>query len=136
MRKPSAVLPALVSQLRFSADFAISGGLATIALSDKPLIREHLDALADGAVGLAPCSTGGSSGEPIALLIPLERIPAMMWRPNGETTLVGNVDIGDREIVLWGSPIELGDEGRVKLLRDMLMRTKLLPAFAHVQAKR
>jgi phenylacetate-CoA ligase len=31
--------------------------------------------------------------------------------------------------VLWGSPIELGAQDRMRLLRDRLLRTKLLPAF-------
>jgi phenylacetate-CoA ligase len=39
------------------------------------------------------------------------------------------VDIGDPEIVVWGSPIELGTQDRVRFLRDKLMRTELLPAF-------
>jgi len=40
------------------------------------------------------------------------------------------VDIGDREAVLWGSPIELGAQDRLRRLRDALLRTTLLPAFA------
>jgi len=44
------------------------------------------------------------------------------------------VDIGDREIVVWGSPIELGSQDRVRLLRDMLFRTELLSAFEMSQA--
>lgn len=126
----------LFRELRFSADTVQSlADLRRLPFLTKPLIREHLDALkADGAVGLAPCSTGGSSGEPLRFLIPLERVShdvAAKWR----ATRWWNVDIGDREIVLWGSPIELGGQGRVKLLRDMLMRTKLLPAFAMSEAK-
>jgi phenylacetate-CoA ligase len=39
------------------------------------------------------------------------------------------VDIGDPEIVIWGSPIELGAQDRVRVVRDRLLRTRLLPAF-------
>jgi phenylacetate-CoA ligase len=39
------------------------------------------------------------------------------------------VDIGDVEIVLWGSPIEIGKQDRVKALRDRVFRSHLLPAF-------
>jgi phenylacetate-CoA ligase len=39
------------------------------------------------------------------------------------------VDIGDPEIVVWGSPIELGVQDRIRALRDRLMRSRLLAAF-------
>ena len=50
---------------------------------------------------------------------------AAKWR----ATRWWGVDIGDPEIVMWGSPIELGAQDRIRLLRDRLMRTRLLPAF-------
>jgi len=39
------------------------------------------------------------------------------------------VDIGDPEVVLWGSPIELGAQDWVRRIRDGLLRTTLLSAF-------
>jgi phenylacetate-CoA ligase len=39
------------------------------------------------------------------------------------------VDIGDPEIVLWGSPVELTRQDRYRAWRDRLFRTRLLPAF-------
>lgn len=126
----------LFSELNFSADSVQSlTDLQRLPFLTKPVIREHFEQLkAIGAQGLAPCSTGGSSGEPLRFLIPLERVShdvAAKWR----ATRWWNVDIGDREIVLWGSPIELGGQDRVKQVRDALMRTKLLPAFAMSEAK-
>lgn len=50
---------------------------------------------------------------------------AAKWR----ATRWWGVDIGDPEIVLWGSPIELGSQDRVRALRDRFLRSKLLPAF-------
>ena len=50
---------------------------------------------------------------------------AAKWR----ATRWWGVDIGDREIVVWGSPIELGAQDRVRAWRDRLLRTELLPAF-------
>lgn len=95
----------------------------------KAVIRANSDALrADDAQGLARFNTGGSSGEPLVFFIGRERVSrdvAAKWR----ATRWWDVDIGDPEIVLWGSPIELGAQDRVKLLRDRLMRTRLLPAF-------
>lgn len=101
----------------------------------KPLIREHSDALkADDARGLARFNTGGSSGEPLIFFIGRERVShdvAAKWR----ATRWWGVDIGDPEIVVWGSPIELGAQDRLRVLRDRLLRTELLPAFEMSAAK-
>ena len=95
----------------------------------KTDIREHTEQLkADNAQGLARFNTGGSSGEPLIFFIGNERVShdvAAKWR----ATRWWDVDIGDPEIVVWGSPIELGTQDRVRMLRDKIMRTKLLPAF-------
>jgi phenylacetate-CoA ligase len=45
------------------------------------------------------------------------------------------VDIGDPEIVVWGSPIELNVQDNIRILRDQLFRTKLLPAFEMSEQK-
>lgn len=109
--------------------------LQRLPFLDKPLIRAHTDALkADDARGLARFNTGGSSGVPLIFYIGLERVSrdvAAKWR----ATRWWGVDIGDPEIVLWGSPIELGAQDRVRLLRDRLMRTRLLPAFEMSDAR-
>lgn len=95
----------------------------------KEVIRANTEALkADNAHGLARFNTGGSSGQPLIFFIGNERVShdvAAKWR----ATRWWGVDIGDPEIVVWGSPIELGAQDRVRLLRDRLIRTKLLPAF-------
>ena len=77
---------------------------------------------------LTRCNTGGSSGEPLIFFLGNERVShdvAAKWR----ATRWWGVDVGDPEIVVWGSPIELGAQDRVRLLRDTLMRTELIPAF-------
>ncbi|MBW3509380.1 glycosyltransferase [Janthinobacterium sp. NKUCC06_STL] len=81
------------------------------------------------AVGLRPFATGGSSGEPLQFFLGRRRVShdiAAKWR----ATRWWGVDIGDREAVLWGSPIELHAQDRVRRVRDALLRTTLLPAFA------
>jgi len=109
--------------------------LARLPLMDKTVIRANVDRLkADDAVGLARFNTGGSSGEPLIFYIGKERVShdvAAKWR----ATRWWNVDIGDPEIVVWGSPIELGAQDRVRALRDLLLRTHLLPAFEMSAAK-
>jgi phenylacetate-CoA ligase len=95
----------------------------------KPLIRANSDRLKrDDAQHLARFNTGGSSGEPLVFYIGAERVShdvAAKWR----ATRWWGVDIGDPEIVVWGSPIELGSQDRIRAWRDWLMRTELLPAF-------
>ncbi len=109
--------------------------LARLPLLTKSKIRAHLEQLkADNAQGLARFNTGGSSGEPLIFYIGNQRVShdvAAKWR----ATRWWDVDIGDREIVLWGSPIELNAQGRVRSFRDKLLRTKLLPAFEMSEPK-
>jgi phenylacetate-CoA ligase len=104
-------------------------GLASLPLLSKPEIRQHLDEIkADDAIRLARFNTGGSSGEPLIFYIGSRRVShdvAAKWR----ATRWWGVDIGDPEAVIWGSPIELGAQDKVRLLRDKLLRTHLIPAF-------
>lgn len=109
--------------------------LQSLPLLTKAIIREEKDRLrADDARGLARFNTGGSSGEPLIFFIGKERVAhdvAAKWR----ATRWWDVDIGDPEIVVWGSPIELGAQDRLRLFRDTLMRTELLPAFEMSESK-
>lgn len=104
-------------------------GLAALPLLSKPEIRQHLGEMkADDAQGLARFNTGGSSGEPLIFYIGHRRVShdvAAKWR----ATRWWGVDIGDPEAVIWGSPIELGAQDKIRLLRDKLLRTHLIPAF-------
>jgi phenylacetate-coenzyme A ligase PaaK-like adenylate-forming protein len=103
--------------------------LTALPLTDKSTIRNNLEQLkADNAKDLARFNTGGSSGEPLIFFIGKERVShdvAAKWR----ATRWWGVDIGDPEIVIWGSPIELGAQDKIRLIRDKLIRTYLLPAF-------
>jgi phenylacetate-CoA ligase len=103
--------------------------LARLPLLDKSAIRNHLDALRSStAKALARSNTGGSTGEPLIFYLGRERVThdvAAKWR----ATRWWGVDIGDPEVVVWGSPIELKAQDRVRRVRDRLLRTYLLPAF-------
>ena len=103
--------------------------LQRLPLLTKADIRAHTDAMKHPAAqGLARFNTGGSSGEPLIFYIGNERVShdvAAKWR----ATRWWGVDIGDPEIVVWGSPIELGSQDRIRAVRDKLLRTALLPAF-------
>ena len=103
--------------------------LTALPLLDKETIRRNSERLiAENAADLSRFNTGGSSGEPLIFYLGKDRVShdvAAKWR----ATRWWNVDIGDRELVVWGSPIELGAQDRVRLWRDRLFRTALLPAF-------
>ena len=109
--------------------------LQALPLLDKATIRAHTEAMKHPqAHGLRRFNTGGSSGEPLIFFIGNERVShdvAAKWR----ATRWWDVDIGDREIVVWGSPIELGSQDRIRAVRDKLLRTELLPAFEMSEAK-
>jgi phenylacetate-CoA ligase len=89
-----------------------AGRLAGAALPHQVGDPREQDTLrADDAQGLARFNTGGSSGEPLIFFIGTERVThdvAAKWR----ATRWWDVDIGDPEIVVWGSPIELGSRTR------------------------
>jgi phenylacetate-CoA ligase len=55
---------------------------------------------------------------------------AAKWR----ATRWWDVDVGDREIVVWGSPIELSTQDRTRRIRDWMFRSTLLPAFEMSEA--
>jgi phenylacetate-CoA ligase len=116
-------------------DFRGLEDLRRLPFLTKPLIRAHQAALKSiRARGLARFNTGGSSGEPLIFFIGKERVShdvAAKWR----ATRWWDVDIGDPEIVVWGSPIELGRQDRLRYWRDRLLRTHLLAAFEMSEAK-
>jgi len=74
-------------------------------------------------------NTGGSSGEPLIFYFgrwrqasdAAGRMRARRW---------WGVDVGDREVYLWGAPAELDKTDRIKTLRDRLLNQLVLNAFA------
>lgn len=120
----------LFRELNFSPETVSSTtDLQQIPFLTKSLIKENSDALkADNCHSLQRFNTGGSTGEPLVFYIGKERVShdvAAKWR----ATRWWDVDIGDPEIVVWGSPVELGAQDRIREIRDRLLRTRLIPAF-------
>ncbi|QIB64719.1 phenylacetate--CoA ligase family protein [Kineobactrum salinum] len=126
---------ALFARLGFDpAELTSLTDLQRLPLTDKATIRAHTEDLkARGASGLKRFNTGGSSGEPLIFYLGNERVSHDVAAKRRATRWWG-VDIGDPEIVVWGSPIELGAQDRVRLLRDRLFRTELLSAFEMSEA--
>lgn len=123
-------------RLRITAgDIASVQDLGRLPLLAKTDIRACVaDFKSERARGLTRFNTGGSTGEPLIFFLGKERVShdvAAKWR----STRWWGVDIGDPEIVVWGSPIELGAQDRARALRDKVMRTELLPAFEMSEPK-
>ncbi len=112
-----------------AADLRSLEDLAQLPLLDKALIRAHDQALVHAqAERLGRSSTGGSSGEPLVFGLAKRRVShdvAAKWR----ATRWWGVDYGDPEVVVWASPIELGAQDRLRVWRDRLFRSELVPAF-------
>lgn len=120
----------LFGRIGFDPDTVRSAAdLARLPLLTKADIRAHAENMkAEGHGPLSRYNTGGSSGQPLVFYIGKARKShdvAAKWR----ATRWWGVDIGDREAVIWGSPIEHGAQDRMKEWRDRLFRSTLLPAF-------
>ncbi|MDR2787840.1 MAG: AMP-binding protein [Candidatus Accumulibacter sp.] len=112
-----------------------TGDLRALPFLTKSIIRREGERMKSEVAGkLSRFNTGGSSGEPLVFYVGNERIShdvAAKWR----ATRWWGVDVGDPEIVVWGSPIELSAQDRLRGARDWLMRTELLPAFEMSEAR-
>ncbi len=74
-------------------------------------------------------NTGGSSGEPLVFYFGRERQAAdaaSRMRARGWW----GVAPGEREVYLWGAPVELNGTDKIKTLRDRLINQLVLNAFA------
>jgi len=105
-------------------------GLSRLPLLDKATLTAHRERLVNRRVagGAIRYNTGGSSGQPLIFYLDRRRqawdraarIRAHEWfavRP------------GDREAYLWGSPVELTRQDRLRALRDRLVNDRLIDAF-------
>lgn len=118
-----------------ASDIKSVSDLGKLPFLDKHTIKTHFEELKSNTSGpVSSFTTGGSSGNPLTFLLSNERVShdvAEKWR----ATRWWNVDIGDKEIVAWGSPIELGAQDKVRVARDKLFRSTLIPAFDMDEAK-
>jgi len=105
--------------------------LSRLPLLDKAQIRTSVEEMlwhhAPG--GVFEHNTGGSTGEPLIFYFDRRR-QAYDQAARIRTHRWYSVDIGDRELYLWGSPIELRRSDRIKRLRDRLFNHRLVDAFA------
>jgi phenylacetate-CoA ligase len=103
--------------------------LAHFPLMRKADVRQHRDQLRSDIAGkISTYSTGGSTGEPLIYDLPMERLASWLACRQRVMRWWG-LSVGDKEIALWGSPVELTKQDRVRTVRDWLLATRLLSAF-------
>jgi len=103
--------------------------LSRLPLLTKADIRAHRHQLRSRrATRLASFTTGGSTGEPLIFDLGKERVASRV-ACRERTARWWGVGLGDAEIAVWGSPIELGRQDFIRELRDRLFRSRLLSAF-------
>lgn len=110
--------------------------LRRLPILDRHEIREHLEDMTwpDCPGGAQPYSTGGSSGEPLKFYFDRPR-QAADWAARWRARSWWNVRPGDLEILLWGAPVELKTQDRLKTWRDRLLNQFLLDAFDMTAAR-
>ncbi len=101
-----------------------------IPLLTKKIIREHLEDLVPrGYRGrVVSVATGGSTGEPLQLYNDMVRIARCEAARHRVYRWFG-VNIGEREVALWGSPADLSKMDIARRVRDRLLNTRLRKAF-------
>ena len=104
--------------------------LASLPTMDKDFIRAHLDELvADNwRDRVFKLETGGSSGVPLIFYTDKRRESSQL-AAKARAREWWDIHFGDRQIDLWGSPIELGANDRVRIFKDRLLNFRLLSAF-------
>ncbi|QSA97308.1 phenylacetate--CoA ligase family protein [Methylococcus sp. EFPC2] len=113
-----------------------SGGPLTLADLPKLPTMTRADASAnrdrlvwkEAPGGVFPYTTGGSSGQPLIFYFGRKRQAADAACRFRARRWWGQ-DVGEREVFLWGAPVELNKTDRIKTLRDRLFNQLLLNAF-------
>ncbi len=105
--------------------------LRKLPTMNKADAQQHGQAMAWKEVpgGTFRYTTGGSSGAPLIFRYGRSRqasdaagrIRARRW---------WHVNVGDREVYLWGAPVELNNTDKIKTIRDRLLNQLVLNAFA------
>jgi phenylacetate-CoA ligase len=111
------------------ADLREPADLVRLPLMRKADVRQNRAALrSDIARELSSFTTGGSTGEPLIFDLAKRRVASRV-ACRQRTSRWWGVSTGDPELALWGSPVELTRQDRVRAVRDMILSTRLLSAF-------
>jgi phenylacetate-CoA ligase len=112
-----------VRDLRSSAD------LQRLPFLTKNVVRQNLERMKSReAHRVKKFATGGSTGSPLIFYLGATRVSSdVAARMRAESWF--GASIADPEFAIWGSPIELSRQDRLRGLRDRILRTRLLSAF-------
>lgn len=136
-RKLSALLDHCVKNVPFYRRHRGAPTLEAFPVLERDAIREHLeDMVADDYRGrVMPYSTGGSTGHPLVFYTDRDKeawhnahkLRCRAWH---------GVLPGARQADLWGSPIELNKQSRLRMWKDRrLLNQILLSAFDLTEAR-
>jgi len=111
-------------------DRAVLADLTKLPTLSKAQIKDQTGEMIDRRVrgGLIDLCTGGSTGQPLAFKIDRRRQAADQAARARSRRWFG-IDLGQRELYLWGSPLEHSTQDRARTLRDRLTNHRLLDAF-------
>jgi phenylacetate-CoA ligase len=116
------------------ADIQCPADLGRLPILTKSDIRNNREQLHSRlATKLVLFSTGGSTGAPLLFDLSLARIGAAM-ACRQRVMRWWDLSVGDREFALWGSPVEVTRQDRLRSLRDKLLRSQLFSAFEMSEA--
>jgi len=106
-----------------------STDLQRIPFLTKEIIRANLEQLkSGGARRVRRFATGGSTGAPMVFFLGPTRVSSdVAARMRAESWF--GVVLTDPEIAIWGSPVEIHKQERLRDLRDWILRSRLLSAF-------
>jgi len=101
-----------------------------LPLLSKEEIRQNLENMKwnDSPGGLHRYNTGGSSGKPLVFYFDRRR-QAYDAAARALTHQWWDCDIGDKELYLWGSPLEITKQDKIKDFRDRITNDLLISAF-------
>jgi phenylacetate-CoA ligase len=106
------------------------GDFKILPVLTKVEIRQNLEKMKwmQCPGGLFRYNTGGSSGEPLIFYFDRRR-QAYDAAARALVHRWWDIDIGDKELYLWGSPLEITKQDRIKDIRDRLTNQLLVSAF-------
>ena len=111
------------------ADIQSPADLRLLPIMTKADVRQHRDKLRSEIAGkLSAFSSGGSTGEPLIFDLSKYRIASRVACRQRVSRWWGT-SVGDSELALWGSPLELTRQDWVRGLRDRAMNSRLLSAY-------
>src|SRR5260370_28964803 len=111
------------------AEIRDSADLVRLPMMTKAVVRKEREILRSEVAGkLAPFSTGGSTGDPLIFDLSKRRTASRVACRQRVSRWWG-VSVGDPELAIWGSPVELTRQDWLRGVRDRFLSTRLLSAF-------